>query len=77
MLECPRCKGVGKVNSTAEDEKTGAALKKAREAKKISLRAVARQLGKSPAYLSQLEHGKQRWDADLEKRYRDILKGGW
>jgi len=73
LNECPRCKGAGKVNSVAENEELGVELKQQREQLDISLRAVARHMGKSPTYLSRLEHGKERWNADLEKSYRAAI----
>ena len=73
MNDCPRCKGAGKVNSAAENEELGVELKRQRERLDISLRAVARHMGKSPTYLSRLEHGKERWNPDLEKAYREAI----
>lgn len=29
----------------------------------------------TPTYLSRLEHGKERWNADLEKSYRNAMGG--
>lgn len=73
MNICTRCKGVGKVNSASEDEALGAQLKSQREALGISLRAVARHMQKSPTYLSRLEHGRERWNTDLEKSYKEAI----
>jgi hypothetical protein len=73
MDECPRCRGVGKVNTASEDEATGTKLKGLRELQGVSLRKVASRMVKSPAYLSRLEHGRERWNPELEKNYLKAL----
>jgi predicted transcriptional regulator len=75
LITCPRCRGFGNINTDKDDEKTGAAMRRIREKSGISLRAVARIMEKSPAYISLLEHGKQRWNPVLEKQYKDIVTG--
>lgn len=74
MQTCPQCKGIGKINTMQEDIKTGAAMRKLREQRGISLRAVARFLDKTPSYISMLEMGKQRWNPSLEKKYKAAIE---
>jgi len=73
LNECPRCRGAGKVNTEAENGELGESLKRQREKLGISLRAVARHMCKSPTYLSRLEHGRERWNPELERAYRDAI----
>lgn len=73
MKQCPRCKGAGKIYTADEDGAIGAKMKKEREQQGVALRAVARFLGKSPAYVSLLEHGKQKWNPGLEKKYKEAI----
>ena len=39
----------------------------------MTLRAMAKILGISPAYLSLLVNGKRKWQADLEERYETLV----
>lgn len=73
MKQCPLCGGSGEVH---EDREIGAALQKERIDSGISLRTLGGRLGLSAAYLSDLEHGKRRWNADRVSRFREGLKNG-
>ena len=39
----------------------------------MTLRAMAKILGISPAYLSLLVNGKRKWQADLKERYDELV----
>ena len=45
-----------------DNVKIGAALRKLRVSKKISLRKMAKLMKISPSYLCDLEHGNRHWD---------------
>jgi predicted transcriptional regulator len=49
--------------------KTGASFRKERLKAGVSLREVARQMGISAAYLSDLERGNRNWTRALANRY--------
>ena len=52
---------------------TGAAVRKYRLRQGRSLRSVARELGWSATYLSDLERGKRRWTQALLKKVNEVL----
>lgn len=54
--------------------RTGALVRKFRLRRGRSLRAIARELGWSPTYLSDLERGKRRWNQALLARINEVLK---
>ena len=54
--------------------KTGSACRKARKAAKVGLNQIARELGVSGAYVSDLEHGHRAWSLDLVTRYNAALQ---
>ncbi len=64
---CHVCSGLGLLYN---DRQMGAALKRLREDAGISLREVARRMGKSAPWLSHLERGKAQWNRD---RVADFL----
>jgi DNA-binding XRE family transcriptional regulator len=70
-VSCPRCGGTGKV---LDDGAVGAAMRKAREKAGLTGREVARRLGLSAAYVSDLELGRRGWDAARQERYLAALK---
>lgn len=63
--KCETCNGTGQV---LDDTKVGAEHRVLREYLGISLRALAREIGWSPAYLSDLERGKRRWTIEKERK---------
>jgi transcriptional regulator with XRE-family HTH domain len=48
---------------------TGAAARKVRKRKKVALRSMAKKMGISAAYLSDLERGRRNWNVDLVNRF--------
>lgn len=54
--------------------RTGSSVRKFRLRRGRSLRAVARELGWSPTYLSDLERGKRRWSQALLARINEVLQ---
>lgn len=65
-MECPRCHGKGTVE---DDRVVGAYMRNLRKGIPMTLRGMARQLGFSPAYLSDLELGRRRWTTKLRQAY--------
>lgn len=66
LATCPHCGGSGKC---LDDKRVGRHLRDARTGRQITLREVARRMGFSAAYLSDLELGRRGWDAELVKNY--------
>lgn len=66
-VDCPRCEGTGKIRDT---QATGKEVRSLRENYNLSLRSIARRMGISPSYLSDLETGKRDWN---DKRLRDYF----
>lgn len=70
-ITCPTCGGHGKV----PDPRTiGSLLKTERKAKGLSLREIARRMEFTPAYISDLEHGRRAWGAKLRRSYIKAVK---
>lgn len=65
---CKRCGGRGTVES-----ETAYRLKRLK-VEKATLRGVARLMGISAPYLSDLERGKRNWSADLVSRFEVALE---
>ena len=53
----------------ADPVSIGQAMRRLREGRGLTLRAMADRLGYSPAYISDLELGRRRWSPLLRKRY--------
>lgn len=70
--ECPRCGGTGFVADPAYHGKEARARRKQAG---LSLREVARRMGFSVAYVSDLELGRRGWNDGLMKRYVNALRG--
>lgn len=66
---CPHCNGTGKV---PDDAAIGKRLRALRLSKNVTLREMARRLGVSVMWLSDLERGKRYWKA-WEKRFEEAL----
>lgn len=64
--DCPHCEGTGKV---IDHKVLGEASKLRRELYKIVLRELAKKMGISVGYLSDLEHGRKKWNSDLIKNF--------
>lgn len=57
-----------------DHEATGQRFRAAREAAKISLREMARRLGMSAPYVSDLELGRRNWTQDKADRFAAIIE---
>jgi len=68
---CPKCDGTGAV---IDPRAMGKHMRELREGKGISLRTVASELEFTPAYISDLEHGRRGWSINLMHRYKSVLK---
>lgn len=60
--------------SVIHHERTGAAARKLRERKKISLRTVAKKMEISAPYLSDLERGFRTWTEDRCQQFTKALE---
>lgn len=69
-IKCQKCKGAGAIENPAY---VGQFFRKRREAKDIGLRELARRMKISPAYLSELEHGKRRWSKKLKNSFMENI----
>ena len=65
-MKCPTCNGTGLKPNQKE---IGVALRGLRFEAGVGLRPMARLLGISHSYLSQLESGKRKWGRSLIDRY--------
>lgn len=68
---CPHCNGTGKVTDHA---KLGARLQRQRNRAGLTLREVAKAMGISVSYLSDLEHGRKLWTITKVEFYRQAIK---
>jgi len=68
---CPKCDGTGKVLDRVA---VGSEMRSERERAGVSLRRVARVSGKSVAYLSELELGRQPWSVGLVSAYQRAIE---
>lgn len=64
-MKCPRCNGTGEVTNPGP-------MRRMRVKSGLSLRSVARQLGITAGYLSDLERGRRVWTVKLEKEFSEI-----
>jgi transcriptional regulator with XRE-family HTH domain len=60
--------------SKIDSQKTGQLAREMREKKKISLRKVARRMGVSAAFLSDLELGRRSWNEENAGKFTRALK---
>lgn len=65
--KCPKCGGTGKLIASIE-------ARNMRVSRKLTLAKVAKAMGISVQYLSDLETGKRDWDTELEHIFRSALK---
>lgn len=68
---CHECGGCG---TECDPSAIGALLRNEREIGRISLREVAKQMGYTPAYLSDLEHGRRAWRSELQDAFVAALQ---
>jgi len=59
------------VVSDKTNKRAGYMLRSVRDANRVSLRRVAKQMGISAAYLCDLELGRRWWSVELVRQYRD------
>lgn len=64
---------ITKTIPTIDHKATGEAVREFREQHKVSLREVARRLGISPAFLSDLERGRRNWTYELLDQWYDVI----
>lgn len=70
-LPCVKCNGIGEVENAAY---RGQEMRKLRQTAGLSLREVARQMGRSAAYISDLELGRRGWNTGLIRAYEKVLR---
>ena len=58
-----------------QHKETGATARLEREKSNISLRNLAKEMGISAPYLSDLERGNRNWSVKIARRYEKALKG--
>jgi transcriptional regulator with XRE-family HTH domain len=63
-----------KLVEVVDDRATGEDARKYRENKGVSLRSVAKQMGISAPYLSDLELGRRNWSQTLLVRFKDAVQ---
>lgn len=63
-----------KMVTQVDHEGTGAEWRLHREVAGVSLRELARTMGVSAPYLSDLERGRRNWTEELEDRYVKALR---
>ena len=69
-MPCPRCAGTG---SILDPRTVGQQMRELREKKSVSVREIARKLGLSAPYISDLELGRRAFNAALIQRYKKAL----
>lgn len=69
--KCQTCNGSGR---TAIQDNLGLLMRAEREKREVSLRKVAGIMGKSPAFISQLENGIAVWSNSNLARYFQALR---
>ena len=70
LKPCEHCNGTGKRYS----DQQGAQLRHERKAAKLTLEVVAKRMGVSTAYVSDLETGKRALNHGLVERFRGAIK---
>lgn len=69
MGRCSKCNGSG-----VEAQIDGATMRTAREKANVSMGQMARELGLSVTYVSDLERGYRLFSEDLARRFLAVLK---
>jgi len=71
----------GETWEAVDDHATGARQRRNREQVKVSLRQLAKMMGKSPTFVSHLERGMRHWSVELGRSYVACLalceEDGW
>lgn len=68
---CRHCEGSGKA---FDRNVVGPMLREARERRQVAARSVARRMGITPSYISDLELGRRDWSPALVARYLTALE---
>lgn len=68
---CPNCNGTGRV---LDDAAFGQKMRYLRERKEVTLRALAKAMGISAPYLSDLELGRRHWHENIVSHYKVTLE---
>lgn len=71
---CPMCDGAGKVT---DESKIGEDLRKLRKSANLSLREVARRMGYSAPYVSDLELGRRNWHLSTIEKFEAACSPCW
>jgi predicted transcriptional regulator len=69
--KCPKCKGTGRVPN---QKSVGEEMRQLREKHGKSLRQIAKILGFSAPYISDLEHGRRDWNPATMLNYTNACK---
>lgn len=72
LMDCPKCGGSGKV---VDPRQEGEALRSYRIGHAVSLRAMAKLLKVTPAYLSDIELGRRGGEGQWMAKYAFALRG--
>lgn len=70
-IACNKCNGSGEIENAAY---RGQEMRKLRQATGLSLRKVAERMGRSAAYISDLELGRRGWSGALIRAYEKALR---
>lgn len=74
LTVCPRCGGSGMIQDEAA---VGREMRKRRESVPgLSAREVARRMGFSAAYVSDLERGRRHWTPEVTRKYLAAVERG-
>jgi transcriptional regulator with XRE-family HTH domain len=71
---CPQCNGTGRC---LDDRAVGAAMRQVRIAAGLSLRGVAKRLGVSAPYVSDLELGRRNWSPRRIEDFEKACDPAW
>lgn len=71
--KCRHCKGSGK-STDIDHQAAGLCVQDARQRAGLTLREVARRLGWSVGYLSDLEHGRRNWNEERLNKTLEAMK---
>lgn len=69
-LKCDKCNGTGRI---IDDRKMGQEMRVRRTRKGVSLHRLAREMGISVAYLSDLELGRRHWHDNIRSHFMAAL----
>lgn len=66
-----------KLISSIDHVRTGESMRKARIASGLSLREVARRMGFSAPFVSDLEKGRRCWTEEKARKYNESIGSNW